>query len=59
MKLVKNENEKNLESKISEEEAEQAFSKIIRWLGEDPSREGLKSTPKRLVKAFKEYFKGY
>ncbi|MDC0142694.1 GTP cyclohydrolase I FolE [Candidatus Pelagibacter sp.] len=59
MKLVKNENEKNLENKISEEEAEQAFSKIIRWLGEDPSREGLKSTPKRLVKAFKEYFKGY
>ena len=59
MKLVKNENEKKLENKISEEEAEQAFSKIIRWLGEDPSREGLKSTPKRLVKAFKEYFKGY
>ena len=59
MKLVKNENEKNLENKISEEEAEQAFSKIIRWLGEDPSREGLKSTPRRLVKAFKEYYKGY
>ena len=59
MKLVKNENEKNLEDKISEEEAEQAFTKIIRWLGEDPSREGLKSTPKRLVKAFKEYYKGY
>jgi len=59
MKLVKNENEKNLENKISEEEAEQAFTKIIRWLGEDPSREGLKSTPRRLVKAYKEYFKGY
>jgi len=59
MKLVKNENEKNLEKKISEEEAEQAFTKIIRWLGEDPSREGLKSTPRRLVKAFKEYYKGY
>ena len=59
MKLVKNENEKKLENKISEEEAEQAFTKIIRWLGEDPSREGLKSTPRRLVKAFKEYFKGY
>ena len=59
MKLVENENEKNLENKISEEEAEEAFVKIIRWIGEDPSREGLKSTPKRLVKAFKEYFKGY
>ena len=59
MKLAKNENEKNLENKISEEEAEEAFTKIIRWLGEDPSREGLKSTPKRLVKAFKEYYRGY
>ena len=59
MKLVKNENEKSLEDKVSEKEAEQAFTKIIRWLGEDPSREGLKSTPKRLVKAFKEYYKGY
>ena len=59
MKLVENENEKNLDNKISEEEVEQAFTKIIRWLGEDPSREGLKSTPRRLVKAFKEYFKGY
>ena len=59
MKLVKNENGKNLENNISEEEAEQAFTKIIRWLGEDPSREGLKSTPKRLIKAFKEYYKGY
>ena len=59
MKLVKNENEKNLKNEISEEEAERAFAKIIRWLGEDPSREGLKSTPKRLVKAFKEYYRGY
>jgi len=59
MKLVKNENQKSLEDKVSEKEAEQAFTKIIRWLGEDPSREGLKSTPKRLVKAFKEYYKGY
>ena len=59
MKLVKNENEKKAENKISEEEVEQAFIKIIRYIGEDPTREGLKSTPKRLVKAFREYFKGY
>ena len=45
--------------KISEKEAEEAFAKIIKWIGEDPSREGLASTPKRLVKAFKEYYKGY
>ncbi len=59
MKLIKSENEKNLDNKISDEEAEQAFVKIIKYIGEDPTREGLQSTPKRLVKAFKEYFKGY
>ena len=60
MKLVKD-TEKTFKDreKISEKEAEEAFTKIIKWLGENPSREGLKSTPKRLVKAFKEYFKGY
>ena len=59
MKLVKNENEKNLDKEISDKEAEQAFVKIIKYIGEDPTREGLLSTPERLVKAFKEYFKGY
>ena len=59
MKLVKDENNVNLESKISDQEAEEAFIKIIRWMGENPLREGLKSTPKRLIKAYKEYFKGY
>ena len=60
MKLVKD-TEKNTKhsEKISEKEAEEAFAKIIKWIGEDPSREGLLSTPKRLVKAYKEYFKGY
>ena len=60
MKLVKG-IEKTLKDseKISEKEAEEAFAKIIKWIGEDPSREGLLSTPKRLVKAYKEYFKGY
>ena len=60
MKLVK-EIDKPLKDseKVSEKEAEEAFVKIIKWIGEDPSREGLLSTPKRLVKAFKEYFKGY
>ena len=59
MKLVKD-IEKDLQNeKISEKEAEEAFVKILKWIGENPDREGLKSTPKRLVKAFKEYFKGY
>ena len=59
MKLVKNENNKNLQNQISEKEAEEAFVKILKWMGEDPSREGLVETPKRVIKAFKEYFKGY
>ncbi len=57
MKLVKN--EKTLNSRVSDKEAEEAFIKIFQWIGEDPSREGLLETPKRVVRAFKEYFKGY
>ena len=45
--------------KISDEKVEEAIRTIIQWIGEDPKREGLKSTPQRVVKAFKEYFKGY
>ena len=58
MKLVKNENQKNIDT-VSDKEAEEAFIKILQWIGEDPSREGLLETPKRVAKAFKEYFKGY
>ena len=59
MKLVKNANTEQEIKKISDEEAEEAFRTILTWMGEDPSREGLLETPKRVVKAFKEYFKGY
>ncbi len=60
MKLVNDNNIKNLkETNVSDKEAEEAFVKILKWIGEDPSREGLKSTPTRLIKAFREYFKGY
>ena len=60
MKLVKGENQlKNNEKEISDEEAEESIKKIIQWIGENPNREGLVSTPKRVIKAFKEYFQGY
>ena len=60
MKLVKDTNDKNLETKqVSDKQAEEAFRTILSWMGEDPNREGLLETPKRVVKAFKEYFKGY
>ena len=60
MKLVKDtvKNQAN-EKNVSDKEAEEAFKTILRWIGEDPEREGLKETPKRVVKAFKEYFGGY
>ena len=60
MKLVKNIEENRREiNKVSDKEAEKAFKTIIEWIGENPEREGLRGTPQRLVKAFKEYFQGY
>jgi len=60
MKLVKDVNNKNIETnKVSDKDAEEAFKTILTWLGEDPNREGLLETPKRVVKAYKEYFAGY
>ena len=60
MKLVKGINNKNLENnKVSDKEVEEALKTILTWIGEDPNREGLLETPKRVVKAFKEYFVGY
>ena len=60
MKIVKS-NDKIIEKfdKISDKEAEEALRTILKWIGEDPSREGLLETPRRVTKAFKEYFKGY
>ena len=59
MKLVKDIDNNQNSKKISDKEAEEAFKTILAWMGEDPSRDGLLETPKRVVKAFKEYFKGY
>jgi len=60
MKLVKDTDQlPKRNRKISDATAEEAVRTIIEWIGEDPEREGLKSTPKRVIKAFKEYFQGY
>ena len=59
MKLVKDTDTDNQIKKISDKEAEEAFKTILAWMGEDPNREGLLETPKRVVKAYKEYFAGY
>ena len=60
MKLVKGTDklqEKN--QKISDQKAEEAITTIIQWIGENPEREGLRSTPQRVIRAYKEYFQGY
>ena len=60
MKLVKDTDQLNKKTiEVSDQKAEEAIKTILEWIGEDPEREGLKSTPRRVVKAFKEYFKGY
>lgn len=48
-----------LEEKISKEEAKKAIQVILKYIGENPEREGLVETPKRVIKAFDEYFSGY
>ena len=47
------------DNKPSREEAMKAVETMLRWAGEDPSREGLLDTPKRVVKAYEEFFSGY
>ena len=60
MKIVKNtENINENLDKVSDKQAEEAIKTIIKWIGDNPAREGLIETPRRVVKAFKEYFKGY
>ncbi|MCB0355875.1 MAG: GTP cyclohydrolase I FolE [Bdellovibrionales bacterium] len=44
---------------VTSEEAENAVKTLIAWLGDDPQREGLIETPKRVIKAYKEWFSGY
>ncbi|GFZ91434.1 GTP cyclohydrolase 1 [Elstera cyanobacteriorum] len=43
----------------SREEAEAAVRTLLRWAGDDPSREGLVDTPARVVRAYEEWFAGY
>ena len=60
MKLVKDTDKvQTNKDQVTDLQAEEAFKTILKWIGEDPNREGLIETPKRVTKAFKEYFKGY
>ena len=45
--------------KVSQEQAEDAVRVLLEWAGEDPAREGLLDTPKRVAKAYRDWFSGY
>jgi GTP cyclohydrolase I len=47
------------ESRPSREEAEEAVRTLLKWAGDDPSREGLLGTPDRVVRSYEEFFSGY
>src|SRR5207253_7935415 len=46
-------------SRISRRAAEEAVRTLLRWAGEDPDREGLRDTPRRVVDAYLDWFSGY
>ena len=48
-----------LNPKPTRQEAEEAVKTLISWAGDDPSREGLLETPKRVVESYKEFYAGY
>ena len=54
--IVINDEEKNI---VSQSEAEKAVKTLIEYIGEDPDREGLIDTPKRVIKSFREFYSGY
>ncbi len=51
--------EKTALERPSREEAEAAVRTLLRWAGDNPDREGLLETPRRVVKAYEEFFRGY
>ena len=57
--IIHTESIKNNVAKPSREEAMEAVKTLISWAGDDPFREGLIETPKRVVKAYEEFFAGY
>ena len=54
-----NQNQTTPVSRRTREQAEEAVRTLLRWAGDDPRREGLVETPRRVVKAFEELFSGY
>lgn len=58
-KVSESDNLRSRDDRPSRQEAETAVQTLIKWAGDDPSREGLLDTPKRVVNSYEEYFAGY
>ena len=58
LKAVETISQDNSESSL-QQEAMEAVKTLILWAGDDPEREGLLDTPKRVVKAYRQFFSGY
>ena len=59
MKKVSQKKVTTIRNKPSRKQAEEAVKTLIQWAGDNPEREGLIETPKRVVNAYKEFFSGY
>jgi GTP cyclohydrolase I len=59
VKKLARDNDAALPARPSREEAEEAVRTLIAWIGEDPKREGLLDTPRRVVNAYSELYAGY
>lgn len=59
--IVKNfpQTERRFDDRPTQKEAEEAVRVLLRWAGDDPEREGLRDTPARVVKSYREIFAGY
>jgi GTP cyclohydrolase I len=57
--VVKSLHDRAKPQRPSREEAEAAVRTLLRWTGDDPTREGLRDTPRRVVDAYDEFFAGY
>jgi GTP cyclohydrolase I len=52
-------NEEHHSQEVSQQQAEDAVRILLRWAGDDPTREGLLDTPKRVARAYRDWFSGY
>ena len=59
MKKVSQNKVTAIRNKPSRKQAEEAVKILIKWAGDNPEREGLLETPKRVVNSYKEFFSGY